>query len=85
MTINRNEVITIPKWILVILIPILATAITSYGVFKGQTAKQDEKLMNQEREITHIEATKVSRDEFLMLQNQLNRIESKLDQHVTKP
>ena len=82
MTVDRNEVITIPKWILVVLLPLTVTAVTSFGIFRSQSAKQDEKLLNQEKKITYIETSKVNREEFIMLKEQLNRIESKIDKHL---
>jgi len=83
MTVNRNEVVTIPKWLVIVLLPMLIAGITSFGFFKANNAKQEEKMMQTEKTLLRIDDTKVDAKEFKMLQDQLNRIENKLDQHIS--
>ena len=84
MTINRNDVITIPKWLVIILLPMLIAGITSYGFYRANNAKMEEKINSQEKVVIKLDNNKVSTAEFKMMQNQLDRIENKLDQHTAK-
>jgi len=84
MTINRNDVITIPKWLVIILLPMLIAGITSYGFYRANNAKMEEKINSQEKVVIKLDNNKVSTAEFKMMQNQLDRIENKLDQHIAK-
>ena len=84
MTVNRNDVITIPKWLVIWLLPMLIAGITSYGFYRANNAKLEEKIASQEKTVIKIENNKVSTGEFKMMQGQLDRIETKLDQHITE-
>lgn len=85
MTVNKNDVITIPKWLVIIILPMLVAGVTSFGFYKANTAKQEEKLNSTEKQLIRIDDSKVSKAEFGMLKDQLGRIEDKLDKHMTKP
>jgi hypothetical protein len=64
MTIDKREVIIIPKWILIILTPIVISVLGTWMTVKISNAKNE----------TAIE----------MIKAQLNRIETKLDNHIAK-
>jgi hypothetical protein len=64
-------------------LPPLIAGNASYGFFKANNAKQEEKIIQNEKMLLRLDETKVSNTEFKMLQDQLNRIESKLDQHTS--
>jgi hypothetical protein len=80
MTIDKTSVIRIPTWIITLATPIVVSitvAIISYNVSFAKTAKQVE--VN-----TKVLDAKVSTAEFELIQQQLNRIENKLDNHIAK-
>ena len=56
MTVNKNDVITIPKWLVIIVLPILFSAITSYGIYRARIATVETKITNVEESIKRIES-----------------------------
>ena len=44
MTFNKKDTITLPKWLIIILIPILMSSITAYGVVKAKDAKLEKQV-----------------------------------------
>lgn len=83
MTINKEDVITLPKWLVIVVLPMTVSAIISFGVFKAGAAKQEEKVSNIENVTDKLEREKVDRNEFTLIQSQLNRIEEKVDAHMS--
>ena len=86
MTVNRNETITLPKWLLLAAIPVLVSVVTAFGFEKSTSATRDEKISQlQERmkdnysALLKIDGDKVDRTEFKLITDQLNRIEDKLN------
>lgn len=84
MTFNKSEVIEIPKWLIVLVLPMIVAGVVSYGLFKANSAKNEEKVNQMDARMEKIDRAKVDRNEFVMMQNQLNRIEQKLDEHISK-
>lgn len=91
MTVNKNDVITIPKWLVIVLTPIVVAGLTTWGVYRSTNAKNEQRLDIQEKQTEYaikltekLDNDKVSRKEFVMLQSQLNRIEDKLDNKKDK-
>ncbi len=81
MTINKAEVITIPKWKLIVLIPILVSAVTGYATYKASSMRYEIKIQNLEEE-TDKKINKSEVDiQFTNVKTQLNRIEDKLDRN----
>jgi len=83
MTLDRKKYIQIPTWLLTIALPLIIAAITSYGIYKSQNAKNEEKIEQLEK----AQSEKVNKGEvdvqFQDVKNALNRIENKLDQHIS--
>lgn len=84
MTINKESVVRIPTWIITVIIGIALPLITSYGFYRSQSARQDEKTANQKESIHELQQSKVDRTEFILVKEQLNRIEEKIDKKKDK-
>ena len=82
MTVDRNESIKIPKWLVMYVMPGLVSLVVSYGVFKGNEARTDTILIQHSEAIKNIQDTKVDRNEQNLILNSLQRIEIKLDRHI---
>jgi hypothetical protein len=82
MTIRKDDIITLPTWMVVLLLPIVVSAVISFGVFKASAAQQKEKVDNVINTTNELKQNKVDRNEFIMIQNQLNRIEEKVDKDI---
>lgn len=91
MTIDKKEVIKIPVWLAVLLIPAIMGS-AGWFIVSGKYRNQVE--INTGR-LDKVEANKVNQTEFLIIQTQLNRIEdnnkqqlnrieNKLDTHIEK-
>lgn len=95
MTIDKKEVITIPKWLLLLVIPAITGIFGSLlysAVTKGSYQRQVD--VNTLR-LDKVEANKVNVIEFKIItdmlteiktedKQQLTRIENKLDDHIAK-
>lgn len=83
MTLDKNDIITLPKWLVIVVLPMLVSAVISFGLFRANAAQQEEKVSNVINVTNELKQTKVDRNEFIMIQNQLNRIEEKVDAHMS--
>lgn len=82
MTLDKNDIITLPKWLVIVVLPMVVSAIISFGLFRANAAQQEEKVNNVINVTNELKQNKVERNEFIMIQNQLNRIEEKVDAHM---
>lgn len=84
MTVNKNEVVTIPKWLVIVLMPAFVAAFTGYGTYKISSTKYELEIENLKSE----SEKKINKAEvevqFNDLRNRLTRIEDKIDQSVNK-
>ena len=89
MTIDKKEVISIPKWLILVIIPILVGGMGGYASSRASSARTEKQVEVN----TRLLDSKVSRDEFALVIKQLDRIElsvekvdNKLDDHsiITK-
>ena len=85
MTVDKRDSIVIPQWMLSLLI----SAIGATFVFWGLWATVKEKVVTTERNVEILRNEKVNRSEFVLLLDQLNKIEkgiesvnTKLDDHI---
>lgn len=89
MTFNRDEVITLPKWLVALVIPVIVSAITTWGIFTAKQARIDEKIAQIEK----VQSVTVSKAEnVLMIQNLqiqldnikagIDNIDKKVDEHM---
>lgn len=82
MTIDKSKQIIIPQWALSGLVSIILAGITTWGVISAKAATLDLRATHNENNIEDLKKTKVSRDEFNLVLEQLNRIEKKIDEHT---
>lgn len=85
MTVDKRENITIPQWMLSLLVSIIGAVF----VFWGLWATVKEKVMTSERNIEILRTEKVNKSEFDLVLQQLRDIKSgvedvnkKLDTHI---
>jgi hypothetical protein len=84
VTLNKDNTIKIPTWLITVIIGIALPLVTSYGFYKSQSARQDETVKNQKESIIELKVSKVDRSEFQLVIQQLNRIEEKIDKKQDK-
>ena len=80
MTLDKNNVIRIPTWLIAVFLPLVISIIAALIVSNASVAatrKQVEINTDQIKE-------KVSRNEFNIIKDQLDRIENKVDSYVLK-
>lgn len=91
MTFNRDEVITLPKWLVALVIPVIVSAITTWGIFTAKQARIDEKIAQIEK----VQSVAVSKAEnVLMIQNLqiqldniklgIDKLDKKIDSHSAR-
>jgi hypothetical protein len=83
MTINKSDVVTLPKWLIIIIIPIMLGSI-GYAASRFAAGKQDKQIEVNTKRLDVVESNKIDRVQFEMIENSLIRIESKLDGHIDK-
>lgn len=82
MTVDKKDVITIPKWLVIWLLPMLVSGVVAFGVVSEIKAQLQIKAERNEKEIERLQDQKVDRNEFNQLINTLNRLEKKFDMHT---
>lgn len=82
MTIDKKEVITIPKWIILILLPIIIGGIGGYATSRFNAGADRAQMNYIQKRQDIMEQTKVDRNEFQQIEKLLIRIESKVDDHL---
>ena len=85
MTIDKNnivvaksEMVSFPKWIIIIILPVIAGAMGSYGINKFTAGRIETRLEYHEKMIEG----KADRNEFIQIEKLLLRIDTKLDDHI---
>lgn len=84
MTVDKKEVITIPKWLVIWISPAIVSIIIGYGAYKTFSANIETIQIMQKDQIKQLQDSKIDRNEFNIILQQLDKIEKKLDQHINK-
>ena len=79
MTLQKDKTITIPMPLFSALIALLVSVITAWGVISAKTAIFDIKTNRNEIEIERLHDNKVSKDQFQLVLQRLDNLESKID------
>lgn len=82
MTLDKEKYVTLPQWALSGLVSIILAGVTTWGVISAKAATLELRATHNENNIERLQESKVSRDEFNLVLEQLNRIEKKLDEHT---
>lgn len=82
MTVDKKDVITIPKWLVIWISPAIVSVIIGYGAYKTFSANIETTLTLQKDQIKQLQESKIERNEFNMILNQLRDINIKLDEHI---
>lgn len=81
MTVSKNESITIPKWLVIFLAPMIVAIVTSYVTAQVTSAKYELKIVELEK-ITDKKINKAEADlQFQFIKQQLDVINKKLDRN----
>ena len=84
MTVDREKVIKIPFWLIAYIIPAIVALITTSTMLSATKATLETKSTRNELEIQKLDQSKMDRTEMNLLIKQLDRIEDKLDQHISQ-
>lgn len=84
MTIDKKEVITIPRWWVILFAPMLVAGIVAYGTMNAWKGSYEETARRNNEEIQKLYEQKCDRNEMNLLLNTLDRIENKLDTHISE-
>lgn len=79
MTIDKKEVVILPKWLIFLLLPMLVSAIVAYGIMTASGAVVQSKIQQHSEDINKIQDNKIDRHEFNLIIKQLDAIQKKLD------
>lgn len=82
MTIDKSKTINIPVWLVSVIVPIVITLLTSFGVLTSAKATLETRAKRNEQDIETLRKEKIQRDEFTLVIQKLNSIETKLDAHI---
>ena len=84
MTIDKKDVITLPKWLVILVLPMLVSGLVAFGAISTWKGSYETKASRNEAEIQKLYDQKTDRNEMNLLINTLNRIENKLDAHISQ-
>jgi hypothetical protein len=84
MTIDKREVITIPKWLVIVLIPIIMGSIGGFAVGRFDAGRNSKQIEVNTKRLDVVERNKVDMETFKVIEGSLQRIEDKLDKHIDK-
>jgi uncharacterized membrane protein (DUF106 family) len=84
MTVDKKEIITIPKYLVIIVVPIIVSVLSSLITDATTKATLETKITKQDQEIQQLFETKTDRTEQTLIMKSLDRIEAKLDGHIDK-
>lgn len=82
MTIEKSEKVTIPVWLLSVIVSLLITGFTTWGIVSAKNATLEEKAQRNRDDIVELKSQKVDRSEFLYIKEKLESIDKKLDDHM---
>lgn len=82
MTISKDKQLVLPVWFVSVLISVIITGFTTWGIISAKGSALEVRATHSENNIKDLQNSKVSRDEFNLVREQLNRIEKKLDEHT---
>lgn len=82
MTVNKNEIITLPKWLVILVLPMLVSAIMTISIISNEKGTYNEKVNKHTIEIEALKMDKIDRNELNFIIPALSRIEGKLDTHI---
>lgn len=85
MTINKKDTITIPKWLLMLLIPVLVGGVSGLITSSFTLGKNSKQIEINTKRLDMVESDKVNLKQFSMIEKSLERIENKLDLHLMQP
>lgn len=82
MTIEKSEKVTIPVWLLSVILSLLFAGFTTWGIVSAKSATLEEKAQRNRDDIVELKTQKVDRAEFLYIKEKLESIDTKLDDHM---
>ena len=82
MTIDKSKTVTLPVWLISVLLSLLITGFTTWGMLSSTKATLELKAQRNEQDIRSLYTEKVNKDVFETVLVKLNEINNKLDQHV---
>lgn len=85
MTVDKQDTVSIPKYLILIVVPIMVSVMSSLFTVATAKAALETKVTKQDKEIQQLFETKTDRTEQALIMRALDRIESKLDTHINTP
>ena len=79
MTISKDKQVVLPVWLVSVLISVIITGMTTWGIISAKAATLELRETHSENNIRKLQDNTVDKDEFNMLIDKLNNIERKLD------
>ena len=84
MTIDKKDIITLPKWLVILVFPMIISGIMTLSLVSLYAGGLKEKVEKTEIDVRDLDQSKVDRNEATQMLNSLNRIETKLDSYILK-
>jgi len=86
MTIDKRDTINIPKWLLLLVIPIVLGGISGFGTSMYALGKNNRQVEVNTKRLETIETLKADKETtnavLVQINSSLYRIENKLDNHI---
>jgi hypothetical protein len=84
MTIRKTDVITLPKWLVILILPLLIGGMGGYASSSFSRGAQAKQIEVNTKRLEVVETDKADMALYKTIEKSLTRIEGKLDAHIDK-
>ena len=84
MTVDKREQITLPAWLVSVLVSLVFTGLATWGIISAKAATLEVRATHNELNIETLRKEKVSRDELNLILDKLNSLDKKFDDYIKK-
>lgn len=74
--------VVIPVWIISIALGLMASLLTTWGIMQATKANLEVRAKRNEEDIRNLQRDKVNKTEFEIVYQLLQKIDSKIDEHI---
>ena len=84
VTVLAEGAIVVPVWVLSIVLGLMASFITTWGILQATKANLEVRARRNEEDIKELKTDKVNKAEFEIVYTMLRNIDKKLDEHINQ-
>jgi len=83
MTINKKDTVNLPKWLVILLFPLIIGGLGGLATSMYSAGRTSKQIEINTILIKDVQTEKANKEDLIKVENTLIRIETKLDNHIT--